>query len=83
MLCVRRLLVEEGMSLTSCLRTATLETLDFGEGRGLCDREDNRRGDLCLTTSLSITSKSSLTASIKSKNMLQLTSDIADSWRLI
>ena len=38
--------------------------LNFGgDGRGFCDREDNRRGDLCLTALLllSIMCKSSIT----------------------
>ena len=53
MLGVRKLAVEEGTSLSSCLGTTALDTLKVGDGRGLCDREDDRRGDLCLTTLLS------------------------------
>ena len=34
------------------------DTLNPGDGRGLCDREDS---DLCLTSLLSIMSKSSIT----------------------
>ena len=38
------------------------DTLDFGDSRGLCDREDDSRGDLRLTTLLSkIMFKSSIT----------------------
>jgi hypothetical protein len=54
------------------------DTLNFGDGRGLCDRED---GGLCLTTLLSIMSKSSITRAFK-KNILQLTRNFVDSWRL-
>ena len=45
---VRILLFKEGMS------TKTLDTPNFGDGRGICDREGDRRGDLFLTTLLSI-----------------------------
>lgn len=55
------------------------DTLNPGDGRGLCDREDS---DLCLTTLLSIMSKSSITHAFK-KNVLQLTRDFIDSWRLL
>ena len=54
------------------------DTLNFGDGRGLCDREDS---DLCLTTPSSIKSKSSMTRAFR-KNTLQLTRDFVDSWRL-
>ena len=63
------------------MRATTLDTLDFG--RGPCDREDDCRDDLCWTTLFSIMSKSSITVSLKSKRMLQLTRDFVDSWRLI
>jgi hypothetical protein len=62
---VRRFLLEEGIPPSSCLCTMTLVTLEFGDGRGFCDREDDRRGDLCLTTSLSIMSMSSITCVFK------------------
>ena len=62
---VRILLVEEGTSMSSCLCTTILDTLDFGGGRGPCDRGDDRRGALCLTTLLSIMSKSSITCVFK------------------
>ena len=42
MLGVPKLLVEEGISLSSC--TTTLDTLNFGEDRSPCDGEDDRRG---------------------------------------
>jgi hypothetical protein len=51
MLDVRTLLVEEDMLMTSCLSKTIL---NFGDRRGPCDREDDRGGDLCLTTILSI-----------------------------
>ena len=47
------------------------DTLNFGVGRGPCDRENDRRGDIDLTALLSIMSKSSLTCVFnKSNNML-------------
>lgn len=59
----RRLLGEEDMLLSSRLRTISTNTLNFGDGRGFCDREDDCRGDLCLTTTSlsSIMSMSSIT----------------------
>lgn len=79
MLGVRRL-DEEGMPLSSFLWTTTLDTLKFGDGRSPCDRD--RCSDLRLTR-LSSMSKSSITVSLKNKNMLQLTRTFVDSWRLI
>ena len=38
------------------------DTINSGDSRGLCDREDDRRGDLCLTTLLSVMSKLSITS---------------------
>ena len=48
------------MSLPFCLCTTTLDTPSSGDGGGPCDREDDRRGDLCFATLLSIMSKYSI-----------------------
>ena len=56
----RKLLVEDGTSLSACLCTTTLDTPSSGDGGGPCDREDDRRGDLCFATLLSIMSKYSI-----------------------
>ena len=39
------------------------ETLGFGDGRDLCEREEDS-GDLCMTNLLSIMAKSSITCDI-------------------
>jgi hypothetical protein len=83
MLGVRRLLVELGMPLSSCLCTMTLDTFDFGDACSFCDREDDCLGDLCLTTILSVMSTRVCLQKHASNNILQLTRNFVHSWNLI